>query len=318
MTTLPAPIRMGPPLNLEGLTDAVLDTLYRPASRKTYLYGLNHFYSWWNERGRPPFTRATVQQYLSEQVAESAPASVAVRLAAVRRLARAAADRGWMGLAEAAAIEQVKGPRRLGKRLGRWLTLDQVHALLTAPDPNTLTGKRDRALFALLFGTGMRRDEVINVRWEQVQQRQNRWVIVDLDGKGGRLRSIPLNAETYRVVKEWIDAAGIETGPILRRFKPFVVGKISQNPLSPSGLVALVRSYARSALDMDLGPHDMRRTFAAMSYLNGAPLDVIAESLGHSSTVITRRYLGGVINMGMAAADYLPSVHGGGEMEPQS
>lgn len=82
------------------------------------------------------------------------------RLAAVRRLAYEAADAGLLSPELAAGIRRVKGAKKLGVRLGNWLNAEQARRFWQAPDPSTLKGKRDRAMFAVLLGCGLRRREV--------------------------------------------------------------------------------------------------------------------------------------------------------------
>ena len=77
-----------------------------------------------------------------------------MRLAAVRRLAFEAADSGLLSPELAAGIHRVKGVRKLGSRLGNWLTAGEASALWQAPDARTLTGKRNRAILAILLGCG--------------------------------------------------------------------------------------------------------------------------------------------------------------------
>jgi len=70
------------------------------------------------------------------------------------------------------------------------LTCDQAEKLLLAP-PNTLMGLRDRAILRLVIGFGLRRDELVNPTFENLQQREGRWVIVDIVGRGRRVRTVP-------------------------------------------------------------------------------------------------------------------------------
>jgi site-specific recombinase XerD len=76
--------------------------------------------------------------------------------------------------------------------VGNWLSASQAERLINSPDVATLKGNRDRALLALLIGTGLRREEAASLTTEHVQQRDGRWVIVDLTGRGNRLRSVPV------------------------------------------------------------------------------------------------------------------------------
>jgi integrase/recombinase XerD len=106
----------------------------------------------------PPFSKAIVGEsrtYLLELGLSSA--TVNLRLAPVRRLAREMADNGFLAPETAAAITRVLGAARHGARRGNWLTREQANDLLNASDPRTLIGKRDRALLALLVGCGLRR-----------------------------------------------------------------------------------------------------------------------------------------------------------------
>jgi len=89
-----------------------------------------------------------------------APATVNLRLAAVRRLAYEAADIGLLSPELAAGIRRVKGAKRIGVRLGNWLTAEQSRSLLRVPDDQSLISRRDRAILAPLLGCGLRRGEM--------------------------------------------------------------------------------------------------------------------------------------------------------------
>jgi integrase len=85
------------------------------------------------------------------------------RLAAVRRLAYEAADAGLLSPELAAGIRRVKGAKKLGVRLGNWLTAEEARRFSQSPAPNTLKGKRDRAILAVLLGCGLRRRELADL-----------------------------------------------------------------------------------------------------------------------------------------------------------
>jgi integrase len=88
------------------------------------------------------------------------PGTINLRLGAVRRLAYEAADCGLLSADLAAGIRRVKGVKKLGVRLGNWLTPEQAKSLWQAPDPEQRRGKRDRALLSILVACGLRRHEV--------------------------------------------------------------------------------------------------------------------------------------------------------------
>src|SRR5215467_15541099 len=117
-----------------------------PASKRAYEFGIDDFVAWYCSEPRLAFSRTVVLRYRIElESRRLAPSSINLRLAAVRRLAYEAADPGLLSPDLAAGIRRVKGAKRVGVRLGNWLTAEQGRALLQAPDVQKLKGRRDRA-----------------------------------------------------------------------------------------------------------------------------------------------------------------------------
>ena len=131
-------------------------------------------------------------------------------------LAYEAADAGLLSPDLAAGIRRVKGVKKLGVRLGNWLTADEARRLWQAPDANTLKGKRDRAILAVLLGCGLRRRELADLDFTHLQQREEHWAIVDLVGKGGHIRTVPVPDWVKATVDAWVAAAELETGKLFR------------------------------------------------------------------------------------------------------
>ena len=117
--------------------------------------------------------------------------TINLQLTAIRRLAYEAADHGLLSPELAAGIQRVKGVKQLGVRLGNWLTAEQERSLLARVDTDELRGKRDHAMLAL-SGCGLRRAELVKVKIEDLDQREEHWVIVNLVGKGGHVRTVPM------------------------------------------------------------------------------------------------------------------------------
>ena len=115
---------------------------------------------------------------LSSRIRQLAPGTINLRLGAVRRLAYEAADCGLLSADLAAGIRRVKGVKKLGIRLGNWLTAEQGNALWQAPDRQRLKGKRDRALLALLLACGLRRHEAVTLTLDHLQQREEHWALL--------------------------------------------------------------------------------------------------------------------------------------------
>jgi integrase len=137
-------------------------------------------------------------------------------LAAVRRLAYGASDTGLLSPDLAAGIFRVKGAKRLGVRIGNWLSVDEAKALLRHLPPDGLRYKRDRAILAVLIGCGLRRGELVGLRVEDFQIREEHCVIADLIGKGKHIRTVPVPAWVKRTVDAWTAAAQISAGTIFR------------------------------------------------------------------------------------------------------
>ena len=96
--------------------------------------------------------------------------------------------------------------------MGNWLTKEQARELLMVPTRNTLKGERDYAILALLVGCGLRRRELAGLDVENIQMRENRWVLADLRGKGGRIRTVAVPVWVKNGVNVWSAASRIEEG----------------------------------------------------------------------------------------------------------
>jgi integrase len=110
----------------------------------------------------------------------------------------------------------VKGVRRIGVRLWNWLTPEQGRRLLERPTPPTSRELRDHAMLAMLIGCGLRRAELLGLRLESIQQREEHWVIADLVGKAGHVRTVPIPMWVKAAVDTWTAAAAITDGSLFR------------------------------------------------------------------------------------------------------
>src|ERR1039457_3646035 len=173
-----------------------------------YNMALNEFIAWFKEAPRPGFSKATVSAWrLSLEARGLGSSSIIIRMSAIRKLAAEAADNGLLDPELAAGISRVKSVKSVGIRVGNWLSLRQAQALVNAPDVTTLKGLRDRAILAVLFGCGLRRSEVASLTHTHIQQRDDRWCIVDMVGKHGRVRTVPMPTWVKVAVDAWTTAA---------------------------------------------------------------------------------------------------------------
>jgi site-specific recombinase XerD len=277
--------------DLEQSKSAVLNSLTSPSSQRSYDHAIREFIEWYCSEPRLAFNKTVVTRYrISLEQRHYAPSTINLRLAAVRRLAYEAADCGLLSADLAAGIRRVKGAKRLGVRVVNWLTAEQGKRLLMAADEASLRGRRDYAMLAVLLGCGLRRAELTALRIEDLQLREEHWVIADLVGKGGHMRAIPVPDWVKTGVDNWVAAAGITTGPLLRSINK--AGRIWGNGFSPKVIWGVVKDKAASCEFPSLAPHDLRRTCARLCHQAGGELEQIQLLLGHVSVQTTERYLG--------------------------
>ena len=196
----------------------MLVSLRSPESQRSYRHSIDEFVFWYCSEPRLSFNKTVVTRYRTHlEDRQLAPGTINVRLAAVRRLAYEAADTGLLSPELAAGIRRVKGSKKLGMRLGNWLTVNEARMLWQLPDAQTLKGKRDRAMLAVLLGCGLRRGELIQLTVDHLQRREEHWAIVDLVGKGGHVRTVPVPGWVKQVIDDWLAAAGVSQGKLFRR-----------------------------------------------------------------------------------------------------
>ena len=229
-----------------------------------------------------------------------APSTVNVRLAAVRKMVTEAKRNGLLSQEEAASLTDVPNIRQKGTRLGNWLTKEQARELLAVPDRSTVKGKRDYAILALLVGCALRRRELASLTVEDIQMRENRWVIADLRGKGGRVRTVAVPLWVKHGIYAWQAAGKVEGGPLLRSIAKG--GKLGQS-LSDWAIWAVVTEAAKEIGIENFGAHDLRRTCAKLCRKAGGDLEQIKFLLGHSSIQTTERYLGSEQHIAVAVND---------------
>jgi site-specific recombinase XerD len=207
---------------------------------------------------RPGFTKATVCSWrVSLEARGLGTVSINVRITAVRKLAVEAADNGLLAPELANGIARVKGVASKGIRLGNWLSVQQAQKLLNAPDATTTKGLRDRAILVVLLGRGLRRSEVAALTMNHVQQRDGRWCIVDLIGKHGRVRTVPMPTWVKVAIEAWTSQAGVADGPV---FRPVNRGdQVQAVTLSEKVGWQLLQGYAAAAGVPGIAPHDLRR-----------------------------------------------------------
>src|ERR1035441_3745622 len=134
---------------------------------------------------------------------------------------------------------------------------DQSLRLLQAPEAQTVIGKRDRAILAVLLGCGLRRAEVAKLQVRDVQQREEHWAVVDLIGKGRHIRTVPIPDWVKASLDVWTEAAMIVDGRLFRCVSR--TGSVWGDGITEKVIWHTVKKYAAIVGIRQLAPHDCRR-----------------------------------------------------------
>jgi integrase len=266
---------------------------------------MDEFIEWYCSEPRLALNRGVVLRYrLQLEAKKLAASTINVRLAAVRRLAYEAADTGLLSPELVAGIRRVKGVPQLGRRVGNWLSSAEGERLLSGPTAETLRQKRDAAIISLLLGCGLRRSEVVALAFGDIQKREDHWAIVDLVGKAGHVRTVPVPAWVKTAVDRWTESALISNGKLFRSIRKN--GTVWGNGITQNVIWYVVKAGAARAGIAALAPHDLRRTCARLCHAAGGELEQIQFLLGHASVQTTERYIGCKQNLAHAVNDRLP------------
>jgi integrase len=281
------------------LRQMVLDSVQSIHSKRNYAKALDDVFAFCASR---PLSRALLMEYRTT-MDHLSPSTINVRLSAIRKLVGEARRNGMINLEEAANLNDVPNVRQKGTRLGNWLNREQAKELLTVPDRSTLKGKRDYVIIALLVGCALRRRELASLKIEDIQLREGRWVIIDLRGKGGRIRTVAVPIWVKQGIEAWLAAANIDKGSLLRPLSKS--GKIVGDELGDWAIWSVVEQSSKQIGIEHFGAHGLRRTCAKLCRKSGGDLEQIKFLLGHSSIQTTERYLGSEQEIVIAVNDNL-------------
>ena len=290
--------------HIQPIIELVTNAVTSAHTKRAYQRALTDFIVWYQTDNRTGFSKATVQAHVTAlRSAGVSASSINQRITAIRKLAVELADNGIVSESVAQAIGRVEGVRKEGQRLGNWLTQEQAQALLGLPNVSTVKGLRDRAILAVLLGCGLRREECAGLRVAHIQQREGRWVIVDLVGKRSKTRSVPMPSWAKYAIDSYMVAGAIVDGVLFRSMRRG--DKLQGEGMTAQAIFDVVKSYAAQLGIAQLAPHDLRRTFAKLAHKGNSRLEQIQLSLGHSSVQTTERYIGVQQDLSSAPCDAL-------------
>jgi len=229
-------------------------------------------------------TREQLFRYLAERVEGGYSARSNARLlSTLRHFYRIAQRLGTVAQDPTLLLDSPKLPRPLPKALAE----SEVEALIHAPDVDTPLGLRDRAMFELIYATGLRVSELVSLRADQINLRQG---VLRVTGKGGKDRLVPIGEEA----EHWLQRYLAQARPALARGREVAAVFLTHRRAGMTRQMfwTTVKRHARTAgIDATrISPHVLRHCFATHLLNHGADLRALQMLLGHSSLSTTQIY----------------------------
>lgn len=227
--------------------------------------------------------KADLLAFIAHRVENGAkPRSTARQLSSFRRFFRYIMREG---LRDDDPTTDIEMPR-IGRSLPQTLSEEEVDALLNAPNTDEPLGHRDRAMLELLYATGLRVSELINLKQSQINFNQG---VLRIIGKGDRERLIPLGEESQRWLKNFIDGPRMEI--LLERQTDYLFPTRRGDRMTRQAFWHIIKRYAeKSGIRKKMSPHSLRHAFATHLLNRGADLRVVQLLLGHSDLSTTQIY----------------------------
>jgi len=227
--------------------------------------------------------KADLLDFIANRVESGAkPRSTARQLSSFRRFFRYIMREGRRDDDPTADIEMP----RIGRSLPKTLSEDEVESLLNAPNTDEPLGHRDRAMLELLYATGLRVSELINLTQSQINFNQG---VLRIVGKGDRERLIPLTDDSQRWIRDFIDGPRMEI--LLERQTDYLFPTRRGDRMTRQAFWHIIKRYAEKAgIRKKMSPHSLRHAFATHLLNRGADLRVVQLLLGHSDLSTTQIY----------------------------
>lgn len=223
-----------------------------------------------------------VQAYLAHRFPQVKVRSINRLIATLRRFYRYALAANLIQQDPTLHIEAPKMPRSLPKTLSE----SQVEDLLNAPDVNVPLGMRDRAMLELLYASGLRVSELVNIKISEVSTQDG---VVRVTGKGSKTRLVPMGQEAA----EWIDRylAGARAEILKGSLSDAVFVTARGDAMTRHAFWHIIQRYALQAgISQHISPHVLRHAFATHLLNHGADLRVVQMLLGHADISTTQIY----------------------------
>ena len=181
--------------------------------------------------------------------------------------------------------ELLEGPKK-SKHLPTVLTLDEVNAMMAAIDLSSNEGHRNRAMMEMLYGSGLRVSELVNLQLSKIYLDEHYMLI---EGKGSKQRLVPISPVAEEWFNYWMQERS--TWPVKPEAKDIAFVNRYGRPLTRAMVFTIVRNLcAEAGITKTVSPHTLRHSFATHLLQNGADLRVIQQLLGHEDLATTEIY----------------------------
>lgn len=209
--------------------------------------------------------------------------TVARKLATLRSFYKFCLRRGFV---KTHPLTTIRTPKQ-EKRLPKFLEMEQISKLLSTPDDNTLLGARDRAMLEVLFSTGVRVSELVDMNFTDLDFEGQ---AVRVRGKGKKQRTAPIGQTALAAIQKYLQMRRTDSRSTNFDQSALFVNKHGQRLSTRSVRRKLDKYLAESGLDPSISPHTLRHSFATHMLNRGADLRSVQELLGHQSLSTTQVY----------------------------
>lgn len=259
---------------------------------KNYIADLRQFYEYLGKShpqltisGKGTLTKIDhniIRGYLSTLFDKNNPASIARKLASLRSFFKYWIREGTLSANPAKDVATPKVPKRLPK----FLSVDEVTALLKGPSENNVLSLRDKAMMEVMYASGLRVSELVGLDLEHINLGEG---ILKVLGKGKKERIVPIGSKAQTAVSHYL-ACREELFDKSHPTKAVFLNRQGTR-ITPRSVERMVQKYLRSSgIQKEVTPHVLRHSFATHMLNSGADLRGIQELLGHSSLSTTQKY----------------------------
>jgi len=230
----------------------------------------------------PSASQVDVMEYVSSLAGSLSVRSIARNLSALKMFYRFLVSEGKVKNNPTRLLSAPKLPRRLPGVL----STEEVERLLRLPDPSTNRGLRDRAMLELLYATGLRVSELVDLKMINVNLEAG---YVRTVGKGSKERMVPMGGKALAAIKEYLD--GGRAGFLKKGSSSHLFLGPRGKPLTRQGFWKIIKGYGLSAgIRKPITPHALRHSFASHLLEHGADLRSVQIMLGHADIATTQIY----------------------------